>query len=151
MTEPIPRRAGRVLLLDSVGRVLLFHGYDPDRPDHRYWFTPGGGLDEGETMAEGAARELYEETGLRVPADRLGAAVRREVTEFPFAGEWYRQEQEFFLLRVDSWQVDTVGFNEIERGSVDGHRWWTVAELAGTDDRYYPVDLAELLRSVTES
>jgi 8-oxo-dGTP pyrophosphatase MutT (NUDIX family) len=151
VTEPIPRRAGRVLLLDSAGRVLLFHGYDPGRPDHRYWFTPGGGLDEGETMAEGAARELYEETGLRIPADRLGAAVRREVTEFPFAGERYRQEQEFFLVRVDSWQVDTVGFSDIERESVDGHRWWTADELTVTGDRYYPPDLADLLRHLAES
>lgn len=145
MTAPIARRAGRVLLLDAAGRVLLFHGYDPARPTHGYWFTPGGGLDEGETMAEAAARELFEETGLRLGAERLGAAVWREVTEFPFAGQWYQQEQEFFLVRVDSWQVDTVGFNDIERGSVDGHRWWTVAELAGTDERYYPSELPELL------
>ncbi len=148
MTGPIARRAGRVLLLDAADRVLLFHGYDPGRPEHRYWFTPGGGLDEGETMAEGAARELFEETGLRIPAERLGDPVRREVTEFPFAGEWYRQEQEFFLVRVDSWQVDTVGFSDIERGSVDAHRWWTVDELTATDDRYYPPDLPDLLRSL---
>jgi len=151
LTEPIPRRAGRVLLLDAADRVLLFHGYDPDRPEHAYWFTPGGGLDEGETAAQGAARELFEETGLSVPAERLGAPVRREVTEFPFAGNWYRQEQEFFLLRVDSWQVDTVGFSDIERDSVDGHRWWSVEDLDATTDRYYPVDLAELLRSLAAS
>jgi 8-oxo-dGTP pyrophosphatase MutT (NUDIX family) len=151
LTEPIPRRAGRVLLLDAAGRVLLFHGYDPARPEHAYWFTPGGGLDEGETAAEGAARELFEETGLAVPADRLGAAVRREITEFPFAGNWYRQEQEFFLLRVDSWQVDTVGFSDIERDSVDGHRWWSVEDLEATTDRYYPADLADLLRLLAES
>jgi 8-oxo-dGTP pyrophosphatase MutT (NUDIX family) len=151
LTEPIPRRAGRVLLLDAAGRVLLFHGYDPDRPEHTYWFTPGGGLDEGETAAEGAARELFEETGLSVPAQRLGSPVRREVTEFPFAGNWYRQEQEFFLLRVDSWQVDTVGFSDIERDSVDGHRWWSVEDLDTTVDRYYPADLPDLLRSLPGS
>jgi 8-oxo-dGTP pyrophosphatase MutT (NUDIX family) len=151
VTGPIPRRAGRVLLVDAAGRVLLFHGYDPARPSHGYWFTPGGGLDEGESMAEGAARELFEETGLRLPAERLGAAVWREVTEFPFAGEWYRQEQEFFHARVDSWQVDTVGFNDIERGSVDDHRWWTVEELIATDERYYPAELPELLSRVAAS
>jgi 8-oxo-dGTP pyrophosphatase MutT (NUDIX family) len=151
LTEPIPRRAGRVLLLDAAGRVLLFHGYDPARPEHAYWFTPGGGLDERETAAEGAARELFEETGLSVPADRLGGAVRREITEFPFAGNWYRQEQEFFLLRVDSWQVDTVGFSDIERDSVDGHRWWSVEDLDATTERYYPADLADLVRSLADT
>jgi 8-oxo-dGTP pyrophosphatase MutT (NUDIX family) len=151
LTEPIPRRAGRVLLLDAAGRVLLFHGYDPARPEHAYWFTPGGGLDDGETAAEGAARELFEETGLSVPADRLGSPVWQEITEFPFAGNWYRQEQDFFLLRVDSWQVDTVGFSDIERDSVDGHHWWSVEDLDATSDRYYPVDLPDLLRSLVGS
>ncbi|GAA5181974.1 NUDIX hydrolase [Rugosimonospora acidiphila] len=150
MTEPIPRRAARVLLLDAQQRLLLFHAFDPGRPDHTYWFTPGGGLDEGETMLEAAARELYEETGLRVDAARIGAPVWRQVTEFPFGGLRYRQDQEFFVVRVDSWQVDTSGFDEVERNSVDGHRWWTLGELAATDQRYYPENLPELLRGYLE-
>jgi 8-oxo-dGTP pyrophosphatase MutT (NUDIX family) len=150
VTEPIARRAGRVLLLDAQERVLLFHGYDPARPAHGYWFTPGGGLDDGETMPAAAARELYEETGLKLDGDQLGPAVWREVTEFPFAGRRYRQEQEFFVVRVESWEVDTSGFDEVERDSVDAHRWWTLAELAATDQRYYPDNLPELLRGFLE-
>jgi 8-oxo-dGTP pyrophosphatase MutT (NUDIX family) len=148
VTEAIPRRASRVLLVDEAGRVLLLHGFDPARPDHGYWFTVGGGLDEGETPAQGAARELFEETGLRVRPDELGPPVWRDTTEFPFDGLWYRQEQEFFVVRVPVWEVDTAGFNEIERASVDGHRWWSAAELDTTSDRFYPPGLADLLRSL---
>jgi 8-oxo-dGTP pyrophosphatase MutT (NUDIX family) len=151
VTEPIPRRAGRVLLFDAGDRVLLFHGFDPARPTHGYWFTPGGGLDDGETMAQGAARELFEETGLRMAVDELGPPVWREVTEFPFDGLRYRQEQEFFVVRVESWEVDTGGFEEVERNSVDAHRWWTLADLAATDQRYYPTNLPELLRGFLEA
>jgi 8-oxo-dGTP pyrophosphatase MutT (NUDIX family) len=151
VTEPIARRAGRVLLLDAQQRLLLFHGFDPARPTHGYWFTPGGGLDDGETMLEGAARELYEETGLRLDAEQFGPPVWREVTEFPFDGLQYRQEQEFFVVRVESWDVDTSGFEEIERNSVDAHRWWTLAELAATDQRYYPKNLPDLLRGFLEA
>jgi 8-oxo-dGTP pyrophosphatase MutT (NUDIX family) len=150
VTEAISRRAGRVLLVDGRGRVLLLHGRDPGRPSHEYWFTPGGGLDPDETTAEGAARELFEETGLRVPPAALGAPIWRDVTEFPFDGRWYRQRQEYFLLRVDSWEVDSSGFDEIELGSIDGHRWWSVAELEGTAERYYPAELPTLLRSLVE-
>ncbi|SCG57854.1 NUDIX hydrolase [Micromonospora halophytica] len=145
MTVYTPRRAARVLLVDAGGRALLFSGRDPARPDHRYWFTPGGGLEEGETPAEGAARELAEETGLRLGPAELGDPVRSETVEFPFDGVWYRQEQEFFLVRVASWEVDTAGFDAIERASVSGHRWWTRDELATTDERYYPADLPVLL------
>ncbi|MEJ3744142.1 NUDIX domain-containing protein [Actinomycetes bacterium KLBMP 9797] len=148
MVEFVPRRAARVLLVDAAGRVLMFRGFDPARPTHRYWFTPGGGLDDGEPSAAGAARELAEETGLRVPPERLGEPVRHELTEYPFDGVWYRQEQDFFLLRVDGWQVDTTGFDELEQDSIDGHRWWGVTELEETTERYYPDDLPALLRRV---
>ncbi|MGN9808467.1 NUDIX hydrolase [Micromonospora sp. BQ11] len=145
MTAYTPRRAGRVLLVDAAGRVLLFEGFDPARPGHRYWFTPGGGLDPGETYEAGAARELAEETGLRLPPEAFGAPVHREVTEFPFDGVWYRQEQEFFLVRVASHEVDTAGFNEIERACMPGHRWWGVEELVASGERYYPSDLPAVL------
>jgi 8-oxo-dGTP pyrophosphatase MutT (NUDIX family) len=147
-SEPTPRRAARVLLVDAAGRVLLFRGFDPARPGHRYWFTAGGGLHEGETPAQGAVRELREETGLAVSPGELGEPVWREVTEFPFDHRWYRQEQVFYLVRVLRWTVSTAGFDEVEVSSIDGHKWWTLAELDATSERYYPAELPSLLRGV---
>ncbi|WP_239095663.1 NUDIX hydrolase [Micromonospora lutea] len=149
MTVYTPRCAARILLVDAAGRLLLFRGSDPARPDHgRWWFTPGGGLDPGETYAEGAVRELAEETGLRLSVADVGEPVHADVTEFSFDGVWYRQEQQFFLVRVTAHQVDTAGFSEVERGSVDGHRWWSVDELTRTGERCYPLDLAQVLARV---
>ncbi|WP_305782868.1 NUDIX hydrolase [Symbioplanes lichenis] len=141
----IERRAARVLLVDADDRVLLLHGSDPARPGHFWWFTPGGGLDAGETPAEGAARELFEETGLRVDPAALGSPVHDEVTSFSYDGRDYRQTQEFFLHRVQSWEVDTAGFDADERATITEHRWWTLASLAATDERIFPVDLVPLL------
>lgn len=148
VTVYTPRRAARVLLVDAAGRVLLFHGVDPGRPDFGYWFTPGGGLDPGESAAAGAARELAEETGLRLTPAELGPPIWRETVEFPFDGVWYRQEQDFFGVRVAAWEVDTTGFNDIERASVTDHRWWTPEELAATTERYYPAELPVVLGRV---
>ncbi len=146
VTVYTPRRAARVLLVDGTGRLLLFRGFDPARPEGgRWWFTPGGGLDPGETYAECAARELAEETGLRVTVAEVGEPVHADVTEFSFDGVWYRQEQRFFLVQVAAHEVDTAGFSEVERGSVDGHRWWSARELASTGERCYPTDLAAVL------
>ena len=89
----IDRRAARVLLVDPAGRALLLHGGDPARPGERWWFTPGGGLSGDETPAEGAARELAEETGLRVTPAALGQPEWHEVTEFSYRTRQIRQDR----------------------------------------------------------
>ncbi|MGH3738177.1 MAG: NUDIX hydrolase [Micromonosporaceae bacterium] len=147
-TAHLARRGARVLLVNATERVLLLRGADPAQPGVRYWFTVGGGLDPGESPVQGAARELHEETGLLVPPSALGAPVWHEVAEFPFDGRWYRQEQDFFLLRVAEWQVSRAGWDEVERRTVDAVRWWSVPELEMTDETYYPVGLAALLRGL---
>jgi 8-oxo-dGTP pyrophosphatase MutT (NUDIX family) len=148
--DPIPRLASRVLLFDRAGRLLLFRGGDPGRPGVRYWFTVGGGRDPGESAVDAAVRELREETGLVVPPGALGAPVWHQTTDFPFAGLWYRQEQDFFLVRVDSWEVNVDGFEAVERESIDTHRWWSVDELVATSERFYPDELIDLMRGILE-
>jgi 8-oxo-dGTP pyrophosphatase MutT (NUDIX family) len=140
------RPAARVLLVDDAGRTLLFRGGDPARPGQRWWFTPGGGLAPGETSEQGAARELREETGLRVEPAALGEPIWHQVTEFTYNARWYRQSQDFFLLRVPEWRVDTSGFDADERAVVDEHRWWTADEIEATDETVYPEELPVLLR-----
>ena len=142
----IDRRAGRVLLVDRAGRALLLFGVDPARPAERWWFTPGGGLDGGETSAEGAARELFEETGLRVDPAELGSPVWRETAEFSYGGLRYRQDQDFFLLRVTDWQVDMAGMEAEEQATITEHRWWSAEEIEASTEQIFPVGLAELLR-----
>jgi len=142
----LDRRAARVVLVDRAERTLLLRGGDPARPDLRWWFTPGGGLNDGESSAEGAARELFEETGLRVEPAELGEPVWHQVARFSYDRRQYRQEQDFYLVRVPQWQVDTAGFDAEEKRTIDAHRWWSAAELDRTDETIFPAELADLLR-----
>ncbi len=144
-SDAIVRRAARVIVVDAMGRVLMLRGCDPARPEHRYWMTVGGGLEHGESVTEAAARELGEETGVRLGPQDFGTPVWHDVTEFPFDGRWYRQEQDYFLVRVPSCEVDPSGFNEIERATVDAHRWWERADFAVATEPYYPRELPDLL------
>lgn len=139
------RVAGRVIVLDPDGRVLLFRCFDPARPEDRWWATPGGGLDDGETPREAAARELREETGLDITPETLGAPFFDNLVEFSFNGRMLRQRNHFFVLRTVPFEVSTAGFDEMERETHVETRWWDVDELRQTTDIYFPVELAELM------
>ncbi|MGI8682842.1 MAG: NUDIX hydrolase [Mycobacteriales bacterium] len=143
----IRRRAARVLLLDGADRLLLFRGFDPGDPDEPpFWFTVGGAVDPGESVPEAAVRELREETGL-IDVN-LGPPVWFRDFEFRFEGVRYAQQEHFHVARVTGATIDTSGFNDIERRSVLGHRWWTADELVTTSEVIYPAELAELLPAV---
>jgi 8-oxo-dGTP pyrophosphatase MutT (NUDIX family) len=58
----------RILLIEDGSVVLVRHTYQTA------WFLPGGAVKRGETLAEAAMREAYEEVGARLaqPPDLLG-------------------------------------------------------------------------------
>ena len=53
-------------IFDEQGRVLL-----TKRKDNGQWCLPSGGVEPGESVAEGCEREVFEETGLSVKVKRL--------------------------------------------------------------------------------
>ena len=50
----------------SGGKILVVRRVAADDTLAGEWELPGGGVDEGESITDGAIRELYEETGLVV-------------------------------------------------------------------------------------
>jgi 8-oxo-dGTP pyrophosphatase MutT (NUDIX family) len=141
--DPIAREAARVLLLDPDDRTLLIAHLPGD--GRTVWTAPGGGLDPGETHAEAAMRELREEIGLVV---ELGPWVWSRTATFTFRGIWLRQTERWFLVRTAPLDTGTIPLADL---ATSGARWWTLEELAKTDEvlapRSLPTALAALVRS----
>ena len=144
-----PRPSARVVLTDPAGRVLLFQGFDPARPQESFWFTVGGGVEDGEELREAAVREAFEETGLKLAPEQLVGPIWRRRTVFSFDGETFDAEEWFFYASVDGLDVDTSGFNDVEETSITAYRWWSAQELEAAEDTVYPVQLAELMPTLT--
>jgi 8-oxo-dGTP pyrophosphatase MutT (NUDIX family) len=61
-----PMSVAEAAVVDAQGSVLLIQ-----RADDGDWALPGGACDTGETPAEAAAREVWEESGYQVEITRL--------------------------------------------------------------------------------
>ena len=131
--------------------VLLIKGCDPARPEAgTWWLTPGGGIDEGESLEVAAVREVLEETGLHLDAEVMGPVIATRVAEFSFEGKDYRQTEWFFAVRVREFAPRVDGWQADEQRALLEHRWWSVDELGSADEAIYPIELATLFAAVLD-
>jgi len=142
----IHRRTARVLPVDGEGRVLLLHGWDPRRPQDPFWFTIGGAAEGGESLRDAGARELWEETRISVPAERLGEPIAENTVEFSWAGYQITQEQTFYAVAVGSAPVNLEGMDAWERATTDKYGWFTAEDLEAGERPAHP-DIPDLIRA----
>lgn len=122
--------------------LFLTKGSVPAQPTR--WITPGGGVDPGETHAEAARRELFEETGRVV--DDLGEPIwSLDFAVGYVGGDHDTGHAEYYLLRTPAFDPSNINWTPEEHVDVLGHRWWTLAELQRTSQPYEPPQLLELV------
>src|SRR5690242_14588366 len=139
LLPPKPRQAGRAILRDDAGRVLLIHFM---LPNMTFWATPGGGMEPGETPLAAAIREVREELGIEVT---LQGPVHQAVGIFEFEGVLIENTDHFFAGRWNG-TPRLIGATESESAALTQARWWTLDEIERTDEAIFPRDLAEVLR-----
>ena len=138
----------RVVLLDPEGRVLLFRTVDPTMPEvGEWWELPGGGMDPGENWSTTAARELFEETGLRVSPERFSAPSWRRTATYVRRHRRVLQHELIVCARLAAVkpQLASSGRTPEEQEQILDALWWPVSDIAASSERFYPGALAALL------
>jgi len=151
--QAIRRSTARVLPVDPEGRVLLLHGWDPYHPERPFWFTIGGAAEDGESLRDAAARELYEETRISVDPAQLGEPVAEQAIEFSWGGHRILQDQVFYAVLVTQAQalgVSLEGLDQWEQATTDKYGWLAAADLEGDERPAHP-DIPDLIRAAVAS
>jgi 8-oxo-dGTP pyrophosphatase MutT (NUDIX family) len=142
--EPIHRPTSRLLVIDPLARLLLLRVHEPRFETPVMWFTPGGGLDPGESYEQAAARELWEETGIAAP---IGPCVwlRQHVVRFVRNGPIMALDERYYVVRVDEAVATLTNGTEWERTAVTDFRWWALEDLRRLEEMYAPRCLLDVL------
>jgi 8-oxo-dGTP pyrophosphatase MutT (NUDIX family) len=143
----LERSCVRVVLRDRSSRILLFRAELASRADTHWWELPGGGIEPGESYQDAAVREIREETGLEVAAQQVGLPRWRRTSTWTARG--IRRLQHEIVVAVDldadAPLVSDGGRTEEEAEEYVAARWWAVADILTSSERFYPGRLPELL------
>jgi 8-oxo-dGTP pyrophosphatase MutT (NUDIX family) len=145
----VHRSAVRLVVLDVDERVLLFQIREPKHPEQgTVWELPGGGIDPGETYVQAAVRELVEEAGIVVEPRDVGPPTWHRQVTFQHAGERRIQDEVVVAIRLEDREpvVDVAQQLPDELDTYLGARWWSVAEVEASQERFFPGHLPRLLR-----
>jgi 8-oxo-dGTP pyrophosphatase MutT (NUDIX family) len=141
------RRSARVFLFDEQGDLLLIR-FVAQRPDGPYtcWVTPGGEVEPGEADADAAARELFEELGVRPVL--VGPVHEASGGEYVHLGETVRNYDVFFAAQCGREAPKLAGVTAEEILLMREMRWWAVEDIERATEPVFPEGCAEIVRRI---
>jgi len=147
LSYDLERSCVRVVLRDRAGRILLFRAVLESRAAEHWWELPGGGIEPGESYQQTAVREIREETGLEISAAEVGPPRWRRSATWTARGIRRLQHEVVVPVQLDADAppVTDGGRTAEELEEYVEARWWNVADVLASTERFYPGRLPELL------
>lgn len=119
------KKLGGIFLVNNDGKVLICH---PTGHTSWTWSIPKGNLERGETPFEGALRETWEETNVKLPFN----VVKREITP-QLNNKGNKELHTYLVLERDNSDLDWGSFqlkcnshfwrNSLKYPEMDQYQW----------------------------
>jgi ADP-ribose pyrophosphatase YjhB (NUDIX family) len=124
MTEKIRIRPATIVLNDN--KVLLVKS---QYGEEEFFLFPGGGLEFGETIEEGAMRETLEETGIKIKIKKL-----IHINEYIYRKDFAKRSITFFFL-AEPLAGQEINIQTTDGGKIKEAIWIDIEKLNKIDIR----------------
>lgn len=128
-------------MFDEGGRILLVERGKP--PLEGFWSLPGGLVEAGERLEDAVAREVWEETGLRVSAEAMATVFERIMPDTEGRCEYHYVLVDFYCKVLDG---DLRAGDDSRRAE-----WFALSELADLPMTAGTREVIETCRSGTRT
>jgi ADP-ribose pyrophosphatase YjhB (NUDIX family) len=134
MSNKIGIRPATITLKEN--KVLLVKSKYKNK---EFFLFPGGGLEFGETIKEGAVRETFEETGIKIKIKKL-----IHVNEYIYKNDWKKRSINMFFL-AEPINKTKINIQTKDKGKIKETLWIDIKDLNKIDVR--PKIIAEALKN----
>ena len=150
-SNKIKRYAARLLIFNGLNQALLLSTRDASNSEFlNSWEIPGGGINQGESIAEAAVREVYEETGIIINLESVSKPLWLRCVLYTYRGEKRLQHEAICVTKIKE-SKPRISFSNREPFEVEDHelmKWWTLEEVMSSDALFYPRSLPQNIESL---
>ena len=127
-----------IILIDSNGKTLQTKRSSKNKNDA--WVYPGGGVDAGESLEQGACRELFEEVGCQISDETVLIPFCIHEGNLPVKdllnndNKNNRHTLTIFYIAFEDKPEELIKLDYIPGGEVADHKWVDLKFLIGNID-----------------
>lgn len=127
------------LILDSKDEFVLLI-QQRNRFGELYWWLPGGGLEENESIEEGINRELYEELGIKIKFD--DCFIVEDILPSRHYKKYYT-----WIGRIDK-ETKIVIDNNHDSNKIVGYKWFNIKDKNKYEPELYIEDICVFIQEL---
>ena len=142
-------------IIEKEGKFLMVQ--EAKKKCYGKWNFPAGHLEEGETIYDGAIREIFEETGCKVRLTNVLPIINTELEDvnfilINFVAELVEEDIKFNKEEIlDVKWIDKKDIEEMDYNSLRDEKLIKRTLEIFEENKIYPLDVIEILKKIGRS